>query len=60
MKQKEASIQFSTMVELLEFTVAVETKKFNINQHQLILIGIFSEKDIELARNGFQAVSLQN
>jgi hypothetical protein len=47
---------FPTEKELLDFKQAVDKKDYLEDRQNLSIVGIFEEPEIELARNGFDAV----
>ena len=59
---KKIALQFPSIIELVDFTIAIDADDCMTNKMALLLICEVSEKEIELARNGFQAhvVHLEN
>ena len=55
---KEVTIQFSSILELIDFTLIIDANKFEVNKSKLLLTCELSEREIELARNGFHATIL--
>lgn len=59
---KKIALQFPSIIELVDFTVAIDADNCITNKMSLLLICEVSEKEIELAQNSFQAhvVHLEN
>lgn len=56
---KKVTLIFPSILELVDFTIKVNTQVFEINRTKLSLTGKFSEEDIEVARRGFNAIILE-
>lgn len=52
---KNVTIIFPSILELVDFTIKVNTQVFEVNRARLSLTGEFSEEDIDVARRGFNA-----
>ncbi len=56
---KKVVLQFPSIIELVDFTLAIDEKKFPTNNMRLLLICEVSEKEIKLAKNNFKAHVVQ-
>ncbi len=54
------ALQFSSLEELINFSLIIDIRKCKVNKLELILICVLTESEIELAQNGFQAKVLRN
>jgi hypothetical protein len=52
---KQITLQFPSIIELIDFQSIVSTYIIHFNRTDLTLTGIFSEADIELAKAGYHA-----
>ena len=53
---KKTVLVFPTIDELRDFEQVVGSKEYIVDRHNISLAGLFSDREIELARNGFEAV----
>lgn len=60
MDGKVITLQFSNVLDLVDFQMVTKTHRFEINTVHLTLTGYFSEADIELAREGYNAIHVDN
>jgi hypothetical protein len=56
---KKVALQFPSIIELVDFTLAIDADKCTMNKMTLLLICELPEKEIELAKNGFKAHAVQ-
>ena len=52
---KETSLKFPSILALVDFILAVDVVKYQLDKAELLLISKLSEKEVELATNGFKA-----
>jgi len=52
---KEISLKFPSILTLVDFILAIDVIKYQLDKAELLLTCKFSEKEIELATNGFNA-----
>jgi len=48
-------LQFNSLFELTSFQASIKTRSYHIDKSTLILTGIFSEAEIELAEESYRA-----
>ena len=58
--ENEITLQFPTIVELIEFEAVLMHHDCIINRSQLTLIGNFPDAEIELAKRAFNAKVIDN
>jgi hypothetical protein len=56
---KKIALQFPSIIELVDFTLAIDKDKCQTEKMTLLLICELSEKDIKLATNAFKAHVVQ-
>ncbi len=56
---QKIALQFPSIIELVDFTLAIDKDKCQTEKMTLLLICELSEKDIKLAKNGFKAHVVQ-
>ncbi len=56
---EKVALQFPSIMELVDFTIAIDADNCMTNKMALLLICEVSEKEIELAKNGFKAHVVQ-
>lgn len=52
---KSVILLFPTIAELLDFELHIELKGYEVDRNALLVVGTFSEREIELAINAYQA-----
>ena len=52
---KEISLKFPSILTLVDFILAIDVIKYQLDKAELLLTCKLSEKEIELATNGFNA-----
>ncbi len=53
---KKVSLQFHSILQLIDFTLAIDSNFCEMNKETLVVSGEFSEKEIELATSGYKAI----
>jgi len=48
-------LKFPTIVELVDFSLSMKVKNYEVNRGSLTILAAFSTEDIELATNEFKA-----
>lgn len=56
---KKATLQFQTILELLDFELLLKTEGHQIDRGHFIISGYFEEADIELAKAGYKATVIE-
>jgi hypothetical protein len=56
---KKVALQFTSIIELVDFTLAIDANKASTETMILLLICEISDEDIELAKNKFKANVVQ-
>ncbi len=56
---KKVALQFTSIIELVDFTLAIDANKASTESMILLLICEISDEDIELAKNKFKANVVQ-
>jgi hypothetical protein len=52
-------LKFPSIVELIDFSLSMKVKSYEVNRMQLTMIAEFTTEDIELAIKGFKATLLR-
>jgi len=53
---KTVSLQFPSILQLIDFTLAIDSNFCQMNKETLVLICELSENEIELATSGYSAM----
>jgi hypothetical protein len=56
---KNVTLIFPSILELVDFTMKMKSRSFEVNRSRLSVTGQFSEEDIETARRSFKAAVVQ-
>jgi hypothetical protein len=52
---EKIALQFPTIVELIDFSLAMTVKTYEVDRSKLAIIAAFPRSDIELAVKGYKA-----